>query len=138
MPDRQEQHTDLDETLMAVDTLDRMPDVHWQPTRDRDPRAWRDQEVQVMAYASDRVRHLYMAWDGALLRLAGVVQPGPVTGAPRLRPDDVVSAVRTAIGEVVGTGDRLLEQIRFELGAEAVPRFRRWLRFKVFRCRLPA
>jgi len=110
---QQERSIDLDETLMAMSTLDAMPDVYWQSARDRDRGAWRNLEVQVLTYASDQTRQLYDAWDHALRRLAGVVQPDRVTGAARA--DDPARTVRKAIDDVIATGDQLVDQIRSEL-----------------------
>jgi len=110
---QQERSVELDETLMAMSTLDAIPDVYRQSGRDRDPGAWRNLEVQVLTYASDRTRQLYDAWDHALLRLAGVVQPPRVTGATRT--DDPARSVRKAIEDVIVTGDQLVDQIRSEL-----------------------
>jgi hypothetical protein len=110
---QEERSVDLDETLMAMSTLDVRPNVHWQSRRDRDPGAWRNLEVQVLTYASDRTRQLYDAWDHALLRLAGVVQPPRVTGVARA--DDPARTVREAIDDVIVTGDQLVGQIRVEL-----------------------
>jgi hypothetical protein len=110
---QRERSVDLEETLRTMSTLDAMPDVHWQSERDRDPSAWRNLEVQVLTYASDETRQLYEAWDHALLRLAGVVQPPRVTGVARA--DGSARTVSKAIDDVVATGDQLIGQIRAEL-----------------------
>jgi hypothetical protein len=110
---QQERSVDVDETLMAMSTLDARPDFYWQSGRDRDPDAWRSLEVQVLTYASDRTRQLYDEWDHALLRLAGVIQPPRVTGAARA--DDPARTVREAIDDVIAAGDQLVSQIRSEL-----------------------
>ncbi|HMH92174.1 MAG TPA: hypothetical protein VK586_13955 [Streptosporangiaceae bacterium] len=69
--------------------------------------------LQRQASGHTRTRELYHAWDHALLRLAGVVQPPRVTGAER--PADIRAAVTQATREVIVTGDQLLAQIRSEL-----------------------
>ena len=104
---RQVRSTDLDEILMAISTLDAMPNVHYQP-----PVTTRDQEIQVLAYASDKTRELYEDWSHALLRLSGVILPSRVTGAAR--PEDIRSTVRTAIDEVIVAGNELIAQIRLD------------------------
>ena len=110
-----ERSVDLEETLITISTLDAEPSVYWQSTRDRDPTGWQEREVQIVAYSSDRMRQLYGDWDGALLRLSGVIQPAHVTGTARA--DDPVSAVRVAIADVAATSDELLAQLRAELQA---------------------
>jgi hypothetical protein len=123
---RDERSADVEQTLMAIGTLDAEPEVFWQSGRDRDHHAWDDREVRILTYASDRTRELYHAWDHALLRLAGVVQPPRVTGAER--PADIRAAVTQATGEVIVTGDQLLAQIRSELQSGRGRRRRiRWI-----------
>jgi hypothetical protein len=119
-----EGHQDADELWMTADTLDNMPDVNWQPSRDLDPKGRAEYQIQVSAYASDRVLQLYAEWDHALLRLAGVVQPQRVTGAAR--PADLPAALRDAADSVNQSGSRLRDQIRSEL--QPVPEPARRLR----------
>jgi hypothetical protein len=113
-----EPQSDANELWMAADTLDHRPDVYWQSSRDRSPQAWADIRVRVSAYASDRVVTLYTEWDRDLLKLAELVQPERVTGAPR--PKELAAALQKAAEAVNLSGDRLRNQIRAEL--QPVPR----------------
>jgi len=47
---QRERSQQVDETLMTIDTLDRDTQVYWQSSRDRDPAAWTEQGIRVLAY----------------------------------------------------------------------------------------
>jgi hypothetical protein len=110
---RQLASTDVDELMMAIDTLDSDSAVHWEAGRGRGAIDLEEREALVLAYASEPVRHAYFAWDRAILQLNGVVLPTRETGIPR--PSDVRSTVQAAVTDVLERSDHLIATIRTEL-----------------------
>jgi hypothetical protein len=110
-----ERKTDIPELLMHIDALDHDPSLFWQSSRDRDNATWRENDIRVLAYASDEASERYSEWNRCLYRLAGLVHPERVTGSSR--PVDMGSVVTNALDEAKKEGNRLIEQIRSDLGA---------------------